>query len=74
MFCYDRPQVVQNRAQRAFLGTHRYVSNGAMNGDMGWVTAGVRRKLNIISLWARLETTEQMLMDKIISQWIKDLN
>ena len=32
--CYDKPQVAQNRAQRAFLGVHQYASNVVVNGNL----------------------------------------
>ena len=34
---FSKIDTVQNRAIRLFLGVHRFASNDAINGDMGWV-------------------------------------
>ena len=47
---YDKPNTVQNRAIRSFLGVHRYTSNVAINGDMGWTMPVVRGRLCLFSL------------------------
>ncbi len=66
---YDRPNIVQNRAQCAFLGLHKYASNVMVNGDMGWIDPAVRRKLNILRLWARLERMSDNRLTKRIYLW-----
>ena len=48
--CSYKPQVVHNKAQQALLGVHQYASNVVVNGNIGSVTRGVRRKLHIIRL------------------------
>jgi exonuclease III len=55
---YDRPNTVQNRAIRSFLGVHRYASNVAIQGDVGWKWPVVRRKIEMLKLFKRI-----MLMD-----------
>ena len=70
---YDKPQVVHNRAQRAFLGVHRYASNVVVNGDMGWISPVVRRKLDIIRLWSRLDKMQDTRLTKRIFLWDKSL-
>ncbi len=42
---------VQNRVIRSFMGVHRYASNVAIAGDMGWVPSHNRRKLCMVNLW-----------------------
>ena len=69
---YNRPHTVQNRAQLAFLGVHRYASNVVVHGDMGWAVPTVRRKLNILGLWARLERMPDSRLTKRIYLWDRD--
>jgi hypothetical protein len=69
---YDRPQVIQNRAARAFLGVHRCTSNVVVNGDMGWVTPDVRRKLNILRLWVRIEKMDDERLTKKVYKWDRE--
>ncbi len=38
---------IQNRTCRYFMGTSKYTANTAVQGDMGWKTAGHRPKLCI---------------------------
>jgi hypothetical protein len=47
---YDKPNIIQNRAQRSFLGVHKFSNIVVVNGDMGWTAPIVRRKLNILRL------------------------
>ena len=69
---YDRPQVIQNRAGRAFLGVHRFTSNVVVNGDMGWITPDVRRKLNMLRLWVRIEKMDDHRLTKKVYKWDKE--
>ena len=71
---YDKPNVIQNRAQRAFLGVHRFTSNVVVNGDMGWTSPVVRRKINILRLWNRLEKMSDTRLTKRIYLWDKTQN
>ncbi len=34
---------IQNRAIRFYLGVHKFASNIAINGDVGWISSSVRR-------------------------------
>ena len=71
---YDKPKVIQNRAQRAFLGVHRFTSNVVVNGHMGWTSPVVRRKMNILRLWNRLEKMSDTRLTKRIYLWDKSQN
>jgi hypothetical protein len=53
---YDKPNVIQNRAIRSFLGVHRYTSNVAIQGDMAWIWPIVRRKLEMLKLFKIIYT------------------
>ena len=69
---YDRPKVIQNRACRAFLGVHKFASNVVVNGDMGWTVPEVRRKLNMLRLWVRLEKMEDDRLTKKVYIWDRE--
>ncbi len=45
---------IQNRAIRFYLGLHRFAPNLAINGDVGWVSSGVRRKVEMFRYWNRI--------------------
>ena len=68
---YNKPNNVHNRAQRAFLGVHRFTSNVVVNGDMGWTPPNVRRKLDILRLWYRLDKMQNSRLTKRIYLWDK---
>ena len=61
---FDKPNTIQNRAIRAFLGTHRFTSNVAIQGDMGWTFPVVRRRLCILRMWNRLLTMDEFRLKK----------
>ena len=49
---------IQIRAMRCFLGVNRYAPIVGVEGEMGWTTPAVRRKLEILRLWNRLMSLE----------------
>ena len=57
---------VQTRAMRCFLGVNRYAPIGGTEGDMGWVIAEVRRKVEMIRLWNHLLKMEDHRLPKLI--------
>ena len=60
---------IQNRAIRGFLGVHRFAPKVAINGDMGWIGANVKRKLCMIRLWNKLVCMNNNRLPKIIFNW-----
>ena len=66
---YPKPQTIQNRAARSFLGVHRFASNVAIQGDIGWDSCRVRQKLNVIRLWCRLIAMNPSRLTKRIFLW-----
>ena len=68
---YNHPNNLHHRAIRAFLGVHRYASTVVLNGDMGWIPPNIRRKLNMIRLWYRLEKLPDTRLTKTIYLWDK---
>ena len=69
----NHPNNLQHRAIRAYLGVHRFASTVVLNGDMGWTPPTIRRKLDMIRLWYRLENMTDTRINKIIYDWDKSL-
>ena len=66
---YDRPNTVQNRALRSFLGVHRYASNVVIQGDVGWDFPVVRRRLQMIKLLQRIMKMDDSRLTKKVLMW-----
>lgn len=45
---------IQIKAIKIFLGVHRFASNDAVQGDMGWLPNHLKRTLNVLRYWNRL--------------------
>ncbi len=57
---------IQNRACRYVMGVSKYISNAAVQGDMGWKTAGHRQILCVLGLWLRLMNMDrEMIASKV---------
>ena len=50
---------IQIRAMRCFLGVYRYAPLVGVEGEMGWTTPAVCRKLEILMLWNKLMSLEE---------------
>ena len=68
---FGKLNTIQNRSQRLYLGVHRFASNLAINGDMGWVNSNTRRKLEMLRLWKRLIKMDNSRLSKKIILWDK---
>jgi len=66
---YDKPNTVQNRAIRSFLGVHKFTSNVAIYGDMGWTRPRIRRRLDMVKLFIRLVNMDNKRISKRILNW-----
>jgi hypothetical protein len=65
---FHQPVTIQNRAQRLFLGVHKYACNEAVNGDMGWRSASAKQQLWVLRLWNHLcEMDEDRLCKKFFN-------
>ena len=53
---FPKVQIFLNKACRYFLGVSKNAPNTASRGDMGWVSAEVKQKIECIRLWCRLKT------------------
>ena len=51
---FNKPNLIQNRAMRIFLGVHRFAPVAGLEGDMVWMSPQYRRWLNILRFWNRL--------------------
>jgi len=60
---------IQNRAQRMFLGVHRYACNEAINAEMGWRSMFTKQILCVLRLWNRLcQMDENRLCKQIFNE------
>lgn len=50
---------------------HRFASNLAVNGDMGWIPCSIRQKLEVLRLWNRLISVSNNRLVKKVFQWDK---
>jgi hypothetical protein len=66
---FEKIDTVQNRALRFYLGVHKFAPNLAINGDMGWVSSGVRRKVEMFRYWNRLMKMELHRITKKFFTW-----
>ena len=66
---FDKIDHVQNRAIRAFLGVHNFAPNLGIQGDMGWTSSSVRRKVNIVRVWNNLVNMNSNRLAKKVFQW-----
>ena len=51
---FSKPDTIQHRVIRYFLGVHRFAANSMIEGDMGWLPCVYRRRLLMLNLWNRL--------------------
>lgn len=51
---YSKPNQLQNKAMRIFLGVHRFAPVAGLEGDMAWLSPQYRRWLSMLRLWNRL--------------------
>jgi len=76
VWCYkntDKCSTVQHRAIRYFLGVHRFTSNHAIEGDMGWAPSKVCLYMEMFRFWNRLVALPQNRLTKKIFNWDCDL-
>ena len=66
---FPKVQSVLNKACRYFLGVTKNAPNIATRGDMGWVAAEVKQKLECVRLWCRLKNMPESRTAYRIHQW-----
>ena len=60
---------IQQRAIRYYLGVHRFCPIPSLNGDIGWNTCLVRRKISMVRYWNRLIKMPDESITKKIFLW-----
>ena len=65
----DQVDTIQNRAIRFYLGVHKYAPNLAINGDIGWISSGIRRKVEMLRYWNRLIKMNGNTLTKRVFEW-----
>ena len=63
---------LQSRAQRFYLGVHKFCPIASLNGDMGWFPSRYRRFLNMARFWNRLIKLKDTRLVKRIFIWDMD--
>ena len=66
---FPKVQRVLNKACRYFLGVSKNAPNTASRGDMGWVSAEVKQKIECVRLWCRLKTMPEDRIAHKVHQW-----
>ena len=66
---FGQIDAIQNRAIRFYLGIHRFAPNLAINGDVGWISSQVRRKVNMLRLWNRMMKLDSERLTKKVFMW-----
>ena len=57
---------IQFRAARWFLGAKKYAPKLGLQGDMGWISPDIRRKVEMIRFWNRVIGMDNDRLPKII--------
>ena len=58
-----------NKACRYFLGVSKNAPNLSSKGDMGWVSADTKQKLETVRLWCRLRNMPEQRSIRKIHEW-----
>ena len=66
---FPKVQRFLNKACRYFLGVSKNAPNIASRGDMGWVSAEVKQKIEYVRLWCRLKTMPEDRTAHKVHQW-----
>lgn len=66
---FPKVESVINKACRYFLGVSKNAPNLSSKGDMGWVSAEVKQKLETVRLWCRLRNMPAGRITQKIHLW-----
>ena len=70
---YYKPQVLQNRIQRYYLGVHKFTPLPAMHLEMDWMEMKYERWLEVIRYYNRIAVMNPDRWPVVIHQWDKSL-
>ena len=65
---------IQIKAIKIFLGVHRFASNDAVQGDMGWLPNHLKHTLNVLRYWNRLVDLDDSRLTRKVFDAEYDLN
>jgi hypothetical protein len=60
---------IQHRAQRIFMGVHRFAPLLGLEGYMGWLNRTSQRRINMLRYWNRLLAMKNSRLTKQIFAW-----
>ena len=63
---FSDSDTLQNKAQRIFLGVHKFAPILVLEGDMGWLSPRYRRWMEMIRLWNRMLLLPDNRLTKIV--------
>ena len=66
---FTKVESVMNKACRYFLGVSKNAPNLSSKGDMGWVSADVKQKLETVRFWCRLRNMPDDRTIRKIHNW-----
>ena len=66
---FSKVESIINKACRYFLGVSKNAPNVSSKGDMGWVSAEVKQKLETVHLWCRLRNMPEDRRIQKIHNW-----
>ena len=66
---YSKPNNVQNKAMRIFMGVHRFAPIAGLEGDMAWMCPQYRRWLAMLRFWNKLIKMDNTRLVKRIFEW-----
>lgn len=66
---FSKIESLQNRAQRIFLGVHRFAPALGVEGDMGWLLRTNQRRLKMLQFWNRLVKMRDTRLTKKVFRW-----
>ncbi|MCG8045103.1 MAG: reverse transcriptase family protein, partial [Candidatus Thiodiazotropha endolucinida] len=66
---FPKVESVMNKACRLFLGVSKNAPNLSSKGDMGWISAENKQKLETVRLWCRLRNMPEQRTIRKIHNW-----
>ena len=70
---FSKPQVLQNRITRFFLGVHRFVPLAATKSELDWIGCREARWIEMLRLFNRFNEMDKSRLPNIILKWDQSL-
>ena len=71
---YSKPQTLQNRLSRFFLGVHRFAPVAATKIEMNWLDTRETRWLEMLRYYNKIVEMNDDRLPKIVYEWDKSLD